>query len=77
MRLTNTSTDFALHGKGFFAIQTPDGERYTRNGNFMIGKEGILETKDGYPVLGENGITDSPLKLPFIGSFKRGINAGK
>ena len=56
LRLTNTSTDLALHGKGFFAIQTPDGERYTRNGNFMIGKEGILETKDGYPVLGENGI---------------------
>ncbi len=56
LRLTNTSTDFALHGKGFFAIQTPEGERYTRNGNFMIGKEGILETKDGYPVLGENGL---------------------
>lgn len=56
LRLTNTSTDFALHGKGFFAIQTPQGERYTRNGNFMIGKEGILETKDGYPVLGENGL---------------------
>lgn len=56
LKLTNTSTDFALHGKGFFAIQTPEGERYTRNGNFMIGKEGILETKDGYPVLGENGI---------------------
>ena len=55
LRLTNTSTDLALHGKGFFAIQTPDGERYTRNGNFLIGKEGILETKDGYPVLGENG----------------------
>ncbi len=56
LKLTNTATDFALHGKGFFVIQTPDGERYTRNGNFMIGKEGILETKDGYPVLGENGI---------------------
>ena len=55
LRLTDTPTDFALHGKGFFAIMTPEGERYTRNGNFMIGKEGILETKDGYPVLGENG----------------------
>ena len=51
LRLTNTSTDLALHGKGFFAIQTPDGERYTRNGNFMIGKEGILQTKDGYPFI--------------------------
>lgn len=56
LKITNMNTDVALHGKGFFAIQTPQGERYTRNGNFFIGKEGILETKDGYPVLGENGI---------------------
>lgn len=56
LKNTNTSTDFALHGKGFFVVQTPIGERYTRNGNFLIGKEGILETKDGYPVLGENGL---------------------
>lgn len=56
LKSTNTTTDFALHGKGFFVVQTPLGERYTRNGNFLLGKEGILETKDGYPVLGENGI---------------------
>lgn len=55
-RITDESTDFALGGEGFFTVQTPAGERYTRNGNFMVGKEGILETKDGYPVLGENGI---------------------
>ena len=52
---TNSKTDAALSGKGFYVIETPLGERYTRNGNFLIGKEGILETKDGYPVLGENG----------------------
>ena len=52
---TDTSTDMALGGKGFFVVQTPDGERFTRNGNFLLGKEGILLTKDGYPVLGENG----------------------
>ena len=57
---TDTNTDLALSGKGFFAVQTPDGERYTRNGNFILGKEGILETKDGYPVLGENG----PITVP-------------
>ncbi|MBR5964965.1 MAG: flagellar basal-body rod protein FlgF [Treponema sp.] len=56
LKNTDQATDFALHGKGFFVIQTPVGNRYTRNGNFYIGKEGILETKDGYPVLGENGI---------------------
>ncbi len=52
---TDTSTDFALSGKGFFVVQTPDGERFTRNGNFHLGKEGILLTKEGYPVMGESG----------------------
>jgi len=53
---TDTDTDFALSGKGFFTVDTPNGERYTRNGNFFVGKEGILETKEGYPVMGENGL---------------------
>ena len=52
---TSTHTDMALSGEGFFAVETPSGERYTRNGNFLVGKEGILVTKEGYPVLGENG----------------------
>ena len=55
-RSTGSSSDLALSGEGFFAVQTPAGERYTRNGNFILGKEGILETKDGYPLLGENGL---------------------
>lgn len=52
---TSTHTDMALSGEGFFAVETPNGERYTRNGNFLVGKEGILVTKEGYPVLGEKG----------------------
>jgi flagellar basal-body rod protein FlgG len=52
---TQNDTDMTLAGEGFFVVQTPAGELYTRNGNFLIGKEGILETKEGYPVLGENG----------------------
>lgn len=55
-KITNTKTDIAFGGEGFYVIDTPYGERYTRNGNFFIGKEGILETKDGYPVMGENGV---------------------
>lgn len=54
-RGTEAKTDIALAGEGFFAVETPQGERYTRNGNFLLGKEGILETKDGYPLMGENG----------------------
>lgn len=52
---TDNQFDLALEGKGFFAVQTPDGERYTRNGSFLVDKDGYLVTKDGYRVLGENG----------------------
>jgi len=52
---TQSDFDIALDGKGFMAVATPWGERYTRNGSFQLGKEGYLETKEGYPVMGENG----------------------
>ncbi|MBN2619062.1 MAG: flagellar basal-body rod protein FlgF [Spirochaetales bacterium] len=52
---TSNPFDLALEDSGFFAIETPYGERYTRNGSFTLGKEGLLLTKEGYPVLGEEG----------------------
>ena len=55
LKETQSDFDVALDGKGFLCIATPWGERYTRNGSFQLGKEGYLETKEGYPVLGENG----------------------
>jgi flagellar basal-body rod protein FlgG len=55
LKETQSDFDVALDGKGFFAVATPWGERYTRNGSFQLGKEGFLETKEGYPVMGENG----------------------
>jgi len=55
MKETSNDFDLMLEGKGFFSVATPYGERYTRNGSFILGKEGFLETKEGYPVLGENG----------------------
>jgi flagellar basal-body rod protein FlgF len=36
-------------------VQTPNGERYTRDGNFQINNLGQLVTHDGNPVLGQNG----------------------
>jgi flagellar basal-body rod protein FlgG len=59
MKETQSDFDLALDGTGFFTVQTPWGERYTRNGSFQLGKEGCLETKEGYPLLGENG----PIKV--------------
>ena len=55
LKETESDFDAALDGKGFFTVMTPWGERYTRNGSFQLGKEGYLETKEGYPVMGENG----------------------
>ena len=55
LKETQSDFDVALDGKGFLTVATPWGERYTRNGSFQLGKEGYLETKEGYPVLGENG----------------------
>jgi len=55
LKETQSDFDIALDGKGFLAVITPWGERYTRNGSFQLGKEGFLETKEGYPVMGENG----------------------
>ena len=55
LKQTGGAADMALQGEGFFTVETPAGERYTRNGNFMVGLEGFLETKEGYPLLGENG----------------------
>jgi flagellar basal-body rod protein FlgG len=57
---TENAFDFALEGKGFFVVQTPAGERYTRNGTFTLGPESLLVTKEGFPVLGESG---EPIKI--------------
>lgn len=55
LKQTSNPFDLALEDKGFFTIDTPYGERYTRNGSFTLGKEGMLLTKEGYPVMGEEG----------------------
>lgn len=52
---TENDFDLALEGKGFLSVETGDGERYTRNGSFLVDSEGYLVTKDGFRVLGENG----------------------
>ena len=47
---TGNSTDLALSGPGFFAVNGPHGTLYTRNGGFRISPKGVLETAEGYPV---------------------------
>ena len=58
---TNNPLDVAISGKGYLVVQTPRGERYTRNGALQINNSGELVTSEGYQVLGESGpITFQP-----------------
>lgn len=57
---TSNPLDLALAGQGFFAVQTPGGIRYTRDGSFTRDERGYLVTAEGYNVLGQNG----PIYLP-------------
>ncbi|MCF8478338.1 MAG: flagellar basal-body rod protein FlgF [Pseudolabrys sp.] len=52
---TNNPLDIAIAGKGFLAVQTPRGERYTRNGALQVNAQGELVTSEGYQVLGDSG----------------------
>lgn len=55
VKQTENTMDFALKSDGYFAIQTPEGVRYTRNGSFKLNDQGGLVTDEGYAVLGEKG----------------------
>ncbi len=68
---TGNPLDVAIDGEGFFAVQTPQGVRYTRNGAFQLNAQGILTTREGYPVL---GINNQPLALPTTAAIHIGEN---
>lgn len=64
---TGNSMDLALEGEGFFVVETPAGERYTRAGRFVLNEDGMLVNSAGLPVLGEN---DTPFFIaPNEGRF--------
>lgn len=58
---TGRPYDAAISGRGWFAVQMPDGtEAYTRNGSFEVSPNGVLQTAGGFPVAGDGG----PLTIP-------------
>lgn len=54
--VTHNSMDLMIEGDGYFAVNTNEGERYTRAGNLSLNSEGALTTNSGHPVLGEKGV---------------------
>src|SRR6185312_13482892 len=55
LQQTGGALDLAIRGDGFFVVDTPQGERYTRNGSFTLNDKGELVTMQGYRVRGQNG----------------------
>lgn len=55
LTVTGRGLDVAVVGDGFFAVQSPEGERYTRAGAFHVDGSGALLTADGHSVLGSSG----------------------
>ena len=61
MQFTGRPYDVALQGKGWLVVQTAEGgEAYTRNGSLAISPNGVLQARDGKPVLGTGG----PITIP-------------
>ena len=53
---TGRDLDVAVQGPGWIAVQGRDGrEAYTRAGDLQVSPNGVLQTRDGHPVLGEGG----------------------
>jgi flagellar basal-body rod protein FlgF len=72
---TENQLDLGLSGAGFFALNSPSGLVYTRNGQFQVGKNNQLQTSDGYTL---RNFRDNGRPIPVdprvpIGIGKNGI----
>jgi flagellar basal-body rod protein FlgF len=77
MQQTGGAFDLAIDGRGFFKIQTADGERYTRDGRFTLSPEGKLTTQAGDTVMGDSGEIQvdpsaGPVTIAVDGSVSQG-----
>lgn len=60
LKNTHAPLDVAITGEGYFVIETPSGQKYTRAGSFQISQNSQLVTSSGYKVMGDGG---SPLEI--------------
>jgi flagellar basal-body rod protein FlgF len=58
---TGNRLDLALEGEGYFAIQTQEGVRYTRNGRLQLDANRQIVTASGHPILDDAG---TPIAIP-------------
>jgi len=51
LQQTDNPLNLAISGDGFFQIETPEGTRYTRDGNFQRDNQGRVTTVSGFPLV--------------------------
>ena len=77
LQSTGKPLDLSLNGKGFFAVNGPDGPLYTRNGSFQVAPSGEVVSAEGYPVrlLGDVTLrsrSKEPMQIATDGSVTQG-----
>lgn len=55
LRQTGRPLDLAVNGEGYFSVETPAGERFSRAGQFQMNAEGEIVTRDGHRLLDAGG----------------------
>lgn len=60
MEYTGNDLDISIKGEGFFAVQTNDGVRYTRKGQFMLTRDMKIITPEGWSLLSDGGEIQLP-----------------
>jgi flagellar basal-body rod protein FlgF len=77
MRTTNAAFDLAIDGPGFFRIQTPGGQRFTRDGHFRLDKTSRSPTSRRGRFWarrrGHHRPTKRPVEIARDGSISQGI----
>lgn len=73
---TENGLDVSISGNGYFTLESPEGLRYTRAGNFTIDREGYLVNYSGYKILGEKGPVRVRDRMISIDSSGQIVDAG-
>lgn len=55
LKNTGNDLDVAITGEGWFVLEGPEGELFTKNGHFHLDPDGQVVTSDGLAVLSDNG----------------------
>ncbi|MEO6986085.1 MAG: flagellar basal-body rod protein FlgF [Paralcaligenes sp.] len=71
MLQTGRALDVAITGQGWFSVQTPAGEAYTRAGELSVNGRGLLVNPQGLPVLSASG---APVAVPDRGTLMFGAD---